>query len=151
MDFENAKIGRYELSVEIEKPVALVWQALTQETNSWWLPDFHMVAPDSTVTLEARAGGRLIEETEVGASLLWASVAMIVPQERILFVGGHFPAWGGPATSMLEWRLESTDNGSRLLVSDSLIGQVTEDTVSSLEHGWRELFSNGLGKHCLAK
>ncbi|MEM6274258.1 MAG: SRPBCC domain-containing protein [Myxococcota bacterium] len=151
MGFEDAKIGRYELAVEIEKPVAQVWQALIHETNAWWLPDFHMVGLDSTVTLEAHAGGRLIEQTEAGASLLWATVAMVVPQERILFIGGHFPAWGGPATSMLEWRLESTDNGTRLLVSDCLIGHVAEETVGSLEHGWRELFTNGLGKHCLAK
>ncbi len=137
----------YELQIPIDAPQAVVWKALTEETNAWWLPDFHMVAADSVVSLQARAGGHLIESVADGGSLLWYTVQMCVPGKSLHLVGFMAPEWGGPATTMLELSLEETDTGIVLVVRDALFGQVTASTAKSLEEGWGKLFGQGLRRH----
>ena len=99
----DAGVARYELEVEIQASPDAVWAALVQETNAWWLPDFHMVGAGSTVTLDARAGGGLIEARPDGAELLWCTVQWIDPGARTLLLVGHLaPDWGGPTTTFLK-------------------------------------------------
>ena len=146
----ETKTLSYELELTIEAAPQRVWQALTLEANSWWLPDFHMAGPDSVVSFEARAGGQLREETAGGASLLWYTVTMCVP-ERSLDLLGHLSAeFGGPATTMLHLALEEVPEGTRLAISDSIIGHVSEGTVASLSSGWMQLFRDGLKAHAEA-
>ncbi len=149
MKSETAPIQalKYELQIPIDAPQAVVWKALTEETNAWWLPDFHMVAADSVVSLQARAGGHLIESVADGGSLLWYTVQMCVPGKSLHLVGFMAPEWGGPATTMLELSLDETDTGTMLVVRDALFGQITESTAKSLEEGWGKLFGQGLKQH----
>lgn len=140
-----ASVLTYELEVPIDAPRAQVWKALTEETNAWWLPDFHMVDPNSTVTLDARAGGHLVEHMEGGGSLLWYTVQMCVPESSLHLVGHLAAGYGGPATTLLELSLKDDGEGTRLIVRDALYGNVSAKTASSLESGWRQLFGEGLG------
>ncbi len=140
-----ANVLKYELEVRIDAPRAKVWQALTEETNAWWLPDFHMVGPDSVVTLDANAGGHLIERMEGGGSLLWYTVQMSVPETSLHFVGHLAAGYGGPATTLLELALSDDGEGTLLVIRDALYGNVSEKTAGSLESGWRQLFGDGLG------
>lgn len=146
--YENAQVGRYELEVEIGGPRTKVWKALTQDTNSWWLPSFHMVGEGSVITLRAEAGGQLLEKMEGGGSLLWYTVHMVDPGKTMYLVGQSFAEWGGPAISQLKLALEDTDKGCKLIVSDTLIGRVTESSIASLQSGWTELFTKGLRHFC---
>ena len=149
MSPESVVRGRYELEITIERPVEHVWTAMTQSVNEWWLPSFRMTGGDAVVSLDPTAGGQLIERSASGASLLWATVTMVVPNDRILFAGHHFPAWGGPSVSFLEWQLETVDVGTCLKVSDQLIGTTSEAGLQSLRDGWKELFSDGLKSYCV--
>ncbi|MFT7667929.1 MAG: hypothetical protein ACI8X5_000615 [Planctomycetota bacterium] len=142
-----ATILQYEFELTIKAPTAKVWQALTEETNAWWLPDFHMVAAGSTVTLDARAGGPLVEQMENGCSLLCYTVTMCVPESSLHLVGHMAPQWGGPATTMLELALSECDAGTKFIVRDAIYGNAKEKVASSLESGWRQLFGQGLGAH----
>ena len=80
----------YELAIQINAPRERVWKAITQEANYWWLPDFRMVGENSTVSLELKAGGGLIEQTEEGGSLLWYTVQWFQPSSFVLYLVGHF-------------------------------------------------------------
>lgn len=144
---DTAQVARYELEIEIAAPPERVWQALTQETDAWWLGDFRMVAPGSRVTFDARAGGELREEQADGGSLLWYTVQMVKPGEAIWLVGHTAPDWGGPATTMLKLALEKRAGGCALLVTDALVGHVSDQLCASLESGWRQLFGDGLGRY----
>ena len=137
----------YVLEVAIDAPRGAVWTALTEETNAWWLPDFHMVSSESVLTLDARAGGMLIEHQEGGASLLWYTVQMVRPGEALHLVGHVAPEWGGPATTMLSLTLEARGDRTVLHVRDALYGHVTEDQAESLRSGWTQLFTEGLRQH----
>ena len=144
------RAARYELEIPIQAPVEVVWKALTEDTNAWWLPDFHMVGEGSVVTLEARGGGQLIEIQAEGGSLLWYTVQCCKPGEVLHLVGHVAPDWGGPATTMLKLALEENDGGTRLRVSDALFGCIDDDSVQSLIDGWTQLFTEGLAKHAEA-
>ena len=138
---------KYELEIEIEAPRERVWEALTNETDMWWLPDFRMVGEGSAVHFEARAGGHLVESREDGGSLLWYTVQMCMPGESLHLAGHIAPEWGGPATTMLHLALAEKDGKTVLLVQDALFGHVAEKTANSLESGWRQLFTDGLKQH----
>lgn len=137
---------KYELEIAIDARREKVWAAILNDTNSWWLPDFHVAGPDSTVTLDPVAGGRgLVEETPDGDSLLWYSVQMFQPSVFKIYLVGHVaPEWGGPTTSMLKLAVEETATGCVLKVTDARHGFVDEAAVQSYSAGWTQLFTDGL-------
>ena len=139
---------KYELEIAIDAAPAAVWDALVNETNLWWLPDFHMGGPDSKVTLEPKAGGQLVEQVESGMSLLWYTVTACHPGESLELVGSLSPDFGGPSTSMLGIRLEEKPDGTTLFkVRDAVFGHVSDKSLESMSSGWTELFEKGLKAH----
>lgn len=146
-----ASVQQYALQIPIKAPRSRVWTALTRETDRWWLSSFRMTGPDATVSLNAEAGGLLIERRPNGASLLWYQVLMCEPGVALHMVGHLGPDWGGPATSMLKLTLEEAADGCVLHVADALVGVVGEATAASLKAGWTELFTTGLKRHVEAK
>jgi uncharacterized protein YndB with AHSA1/START domain len=142
---KEAGVALYELEVEIEASPERVWQALIHETNAWWLPDFHMVGPGSTVAFDPRAGGGLIETLPDGGSLLWCTVHWIRPTERMIYLVGHFsPDFGGPTTSNLKLAVEPLGAGSVLKVTDAHHGNIDDGNLDSLQSGWTTLFTDGM-------
>lgn len=139
----DARCAQYELSISIQASRPRVWRGLTDQLGSWWLPDFHMLGPDSLVTLEPRAGGRLYEQ-QAARELLWYTVLAIAPDESLDLAGYCTADYGGPSTTMLSIRLAAEKQGTRLTIRDALFGHVTEGHVESLRSGWTQLFTDGL-------
>ena len=137
----------YELQVDIMAPKNRVWKAITDETNAWWLPDFHMLGNQSVVSFDCRAGGQLIESRPDGSSLLWYTVQMCKREESLYLVGYIAPDFGGPATTMLRLKLVGTQNGTTLMIQDSICGHIEDSTASCLEIGWAQLFGEGLKQY----
>lgn len=142
----EARVASYELEIAISAPPERVWKAITDETNAWWLPDFHMLGEDSIVTFDTQAGGGLVEQLEGGGSLLWYTVLWNQPDEFTLYLVGHSaPKWGGPNTSTLQLTVEpSGENACVLKVSDARFGHIVEENLQSLQEGWTWLFTDGL-------
>ena len=139
----DVRCAEYEFSILINASVQRVWKGLTGQLSSWWLPDFHMLGPDSLVTLEPRAGGRLFEQN--GASeLLWYTVLAISPEVSLDLAGYCTADFGGPSTTLLSIRLATEKTGTRLTIRDSLLGHVTDGHAESLRSGWKQLFTEGL-------
>ena len=151
LDTEASEAGcvRYELEIEIKAERQVVWKAIIEETNIWWLPDFHMVDETSTVEFDVRPGGRgLIEHRDDGAFLVWYSVQFYQPDQfKIYLVGNVAPDWGGPSTSNLCLSLEEHHNGCILKVRDAHHGSVNDTYINSLKDGWGRLFGEGLRNH----
>jgi len=138
---------KYELELPIRASVEVVWKSLVDETNAWWLPEFHMAGPESVVSFDANAGGLLVERAEDGSSLLWYTVQMCVPKQSIHLVGHTAPQWGGPALSMLELALEDADGGTLFIVREAIFGNTSESSAKCQSEGWELLFGDGLRKH----
>ena len=62
----DVRCVQYDFSISINASRQRVWKGLTEQVGDWWLPDFHMLGPDSLVRLEPRAGGRLYEHSDAG-------------------------------------------------------------------------------------
>jgi uncharacterized protein YndB with AHSA1/START domain len=141
-----ASVVQYELEIEIEASPERVWTAIIEETNCWWLPDFHMVGADSIVTFDPTPGGKgMVENLEGGGGLLWYAVHYHDPKHFTIYLVGHIaPDWGGPSTSNLKLSLEESENGCTLKVADAQYGNVSQQSVQSLVDGWGQLFSKGL-------
>lgn len=143
----DAACAQYELQVQIEAPPERVWRAIVEETNAWWLPDFHMVGENSTVEFDTSPGGRgLVEYTDDGGNLLWYSVHFFLPKEYKVYLVGHIaPDWGGPSTSNLRISVTETDSGDSVVqISDAVHGNIDDGSLQSLESGWNQLFTDGL-------
>lgn len=136
-----------ELDVQIDAPPDEVWQAVTDETDAWWIAELRCVAGDSRVTLEPHAGGRMFEENAAGGSLLWFTVIAVEPGASLNLAGHMAPPFGGPATAYLLLRVEAHDGGTRVSLTNSMHGVVDEATLASTEAGWRMLLENGLKRH----
>lgn len=144
-DKTNPAAAQYQLEVEISADPDRVWKAIVTEINAWWLPDFHMVGPASTMRFEPRAGGGLIEEDPAGGSLLWYMVQWIRPVERTVYLVGHIaPDWGGPSCSHLKFAVQPRGRGGVVTITDSHFGHVSDQNLASLREGWGALFRDGL-------
>ncbi len=138
------QVAHYEFTIEIDGSAQRVWRALTDQLGAWWLPHFHMLGENSLVELEPWAGGRLFEKGD-GRELLWYTVIAIESEKSIDLSGFMTMKFGGPATTLLSLQIHNlSESKCRLQISDSLFGRVTEDSVRSLQSGWKELFVDGL-------
>lgn len=143
-DLTDAKIIKYQFEVPIKRSAADIWALMVDEIDAWWMNDFRALREGSKVTLNAETGGQLIESAVDGSCLEWYRVQMVMPGKSLYLVGYMAPDWGGPTTSMLKLAVESRDDGGALIVSDALLGNVTEASASSAEGGWKMLFEDGL-------
>lgn len=133
------------MQVEINAPRERVWKALIEETNAWWLPDFHMTGAGSTVTFNSNAGEGLVEHHASGSSLLWYTVHWYRPDEfAVHLVGEIAPDWGGPATSHLKLSVDEQDGKSVFHLADAHSGHINHAGLKSLYDGWTQLFTDGL-------
>lgn len=148
---ENTKFGchQYELEVAIEAPRERVWRALINETNAWWLPDFHMVGEDSVVEFDLSPGGRgLVEHLDGGGFLVWYQVQFFIPDQFTLHMVGNLgPDWGGPATTNMKLQVDETESGSVVKISDAHHGRISGDNMESQKAGWTQLFTDGLASY----
>ncbi len=143
-DLTDANIFKYQFELPIKRSAADIWAIMVDEIDAWWMNDFRALGEGSKVTLNAETGGQLIERAADGSSLEWYRVQMVSPGKLLYLVGYIAPDWGGPTTSMLKLAVEDRDNGGALLVSDALLGNVTEASAKSAEGGWKTLFGDGL-------
>ncbi len=146
MNTSSSTCHQCELEIAMEATRERVWKAIFEDTNRWWLPDFHVAGPDSVVTFDPRAGGRgLIEETSDGGGLLWYRVQMYLPAEFAIYLIGHIaPEWGGPSTSSLKLSVEESKTGCVFKVTDARHGNIDAKHIQSAQDGWNQLFNEGL-------
>ncbi|MCG8406232.1 MAG: hypothetical protein MI923_13630, partial [Phycisphaerales bacterium] len=100
----------YTLEFQLRAPAAVVWDAMTVKTNDWWLPDFHVAASNSIVSLDTRLGGHLIERTEEGGGIIWFTVHACTPGRSLTLIG-PLCLDCGPATTMLTLSLQDNEEG----------------------------------------
>ncbi|MEM7164705.1 MAG: SRPBCC domain-containing protein [Planctomycetota bacterium] len=142
----SPNLGAHTVALEIPIQASRenVWRALVDETGNWWREDFLVTKGDNRrFQLEPHVGGRLYEETDSGAGLLWFTVTAIEPQKSLNLAGHIAPPWGGPATSQLSFQLEDHDGGTLVKFHDYLFGVVSEAMQQAMTDGWKLLLEDG--------
>ena len=140
----EASAARIELEVPIEASIDEVWQAVVERPDAWWVSELRCVPGESTVTLDARAGGNLVEKNDSGGSLLWFTVIAVDPPRSINLAGAIAPPFGGPCQAFLLLELVAQDGVTVVKMTNSLHGHVDESTLPDIEGGWKLLLENGL-------
>jgi hypothetical protein len=90
-------------------------------------------------------GGKMYEDLGKGAGFVWYTVTGIDPLNKINLVGYMTPAFGGPATTMLELSLEEKGKNTVLHVRDATLGPISNSEEK--EAGWKMLFEEGLKEY----
>lgn len=142
----DARIVRYELAVDIAADPAKVWQALTAEMHRWWLPDFRMAPGHQKIHLELRPGGRWYEDAGDQGGLVWGQVIAFETGVSLHLAGDIAPPWGA-ARVYMHLQLEPAGATTTLRVTNVMIGDVDEAAASSIESGWKLLFTDGLKRY----
>lgn len=132
---------RVELEIPIDAPRDRVWKTLCEDPTSWWPRDFYATGAKRFV-IEPRLGGSFYEDAGDGAGLVWYTVMGIDPKKSMTLSGFIVPDFGGPATSLLELKLEGSGKKTVLKVSDAHFGKRNEEC--DREEGWRTIFEAGL-------
>ena len=118
------------------------------EIGQWWRPDF-LVCEGSTMSLQPRVGGLLYEKTSPeGSGFVWGNIISFQPEKNLSYLAQIVPPWGGPAQSVVQVSLSDPKNGgegktTRLTLTDSLIGHLSDELLSGLDDGWRQLYGEG--------
>ena len=104
-------------------PPAAVWAALTNWT-AWWDPAHSYSGKPGTLTLDARAGGALLE-TWPGGSTLHATVVNAMPPTLLRLHGGFGPLQSLPVTAVLDFTLKAEGGATRLTMTYRVAGSAT--------------------------
>jgi len=133
------------LEIEIDAPVSTTWNAMIQDIGQWWRRDFLICENSTGMTLEPHVGGLLLERAgDDGCGYAWGSIISFQPESHLGYVAQIVPPFGGPAQSVVQIALETLENDrTKLTLTDSIIGHVTDDLFSCLEDGWRMLYADG--------
>ena len=120
-------------SIEVQAPVERAFAVFTQEMNSWWPPEHHILkGPVAEMVLEPREGGDVYDRGADGSVCRWARVLAYQPPERLVISWDINTAWG------IEEDLERSSE-----VEIRFIAEGPERTRVELEH--RHLERHGEG------
>lgn len=81
------RVVRIEAELNIERPPAEVFAALTTGLDAWWP---HRTRPDARIVYEPHVGGRVFEDWGDGGGQAYGSVVEYAPGQRhtLVFSGG---------------------------------------------------------------
>lgn len=122
------------VNVAVEPEVAFA--VFTEEIGSWWLPGprYRNDGAPSTMTLEPKLGGRLLQVYEDG---------------REPFVFGKLVAWEPPTRLLLEWRLSNFAPDEATEVEVRFAPTETGTSVVVTHSGHHELRADHPARHGL--
>lgn len=143
---ETAAVGVTNVIVEVKiaSPITRVWKALVDETGDWWHRDFSTAPGMQAFTIEPTLGGKVFEDWGNGNGQMWGTVYGFREPNFLQFVGDVSKDWGGPARSIITWRLEESGAETLLRHEHSQLGPTSDKTRSSLETGWQFLLRDCL-------
>jgi uncharacterized protein YndB with AHSA1/START domain len=120
-------------SIVVNAPVARAFTLFTDEMDSWWPPEHHLLkSPLAATVFEPRVGGRIIDRGVDGSECPWSRVLAYEPPTRVVF------SWD----IGLDWQLQ-TDPAKTSEVEVRFVALADGRTRVELEH--RHLDRHGDG------
>jgi len=148
---EDCGVVRVKMKFDYPVPPRAVWTTFTRDMAKWWPKDFFTDPRAKAMMFEARLGGRWYEDWGHGRGRVWHTVVTFDPPRVLETMGVLFPEFGGPATTTLRLEFQARGKGTRLRLTDSIFGTVTNKTRKSFEKGWEALLGEALGGYLKQK
>ena len=125
----------FTVSNRVAVPVtaAEAWDALVNDIDAWWPRDHTWWDSDSTLTIDAVAGGCFCErtgDTTDDRQARHLEVAFVDPEHLLRLLGGLGPLQGLGLHGVLEFRLTPAGTGTSIEMWYRTGGYVAEDLVA---------------------
>ncbi|WP_139489073.1 helix-turn-helix domain-containing protein [Brevibacillus dissolubilis] len=133
---------RIEQEIVIQAPREKVFEALTQDVQSWWQYRLAPAGVKSTLQLKPELGGTFIETWGDHQGALWGTVYYIHAPVEIR-LQGHLGMKGAVNSSYI-YQLEEKGDATVLKLSHTASGYIEDGWKESHEHGWQELLGKFL-------
>jgi len=137
-----------ELSNRIPTKQTKVWEALTQQTNRWWVADYYQSPTTVEMVLEPKLGGLFYEDAGKNEGFVWATVIALHSPNHLVLRGDLSPDFGGPAISYLKFILEEKKGATTLNLQDTIMGTISQKRLKEIRERWKILL-DGLMKYCV--
>jgi uncharacterized protein YndB with AHSA1/START domain len=134
------------IDIEINATVTKTWSLMISDIGQWWRKDFLICENSQGMTIQPKVGGLLCEKTAGDdTGYAWGQIISFQPETHLAYVAQIVPPWGGPAQSVVQISLQPGESRDTtvLTLTDSLIGHVSDDLLSGLDDGWRQLYGEG--------
>ncbi len=148
---QQSKTINILLEIPIKAAISDVWDCLLNDVNLWWRKDFYTSTKTKQFIIEPRVGGRMYEDYGNDEGLLWAEVIVLDSPNTIEFKGHLSPQFGGPAMSFLKLTLKEDSSDTILTLSDTVFGDVDDNTQKELSSGWKMIYEHTFKKYVESK
>ena len=143
-------------SAPVQAPNAEVFSAMTQRISEWWHPDHSWSGDAANFYFTPGAGGCFCERLPNGGSVEHLHVIYFAPTTQIRFTGALGPLAPMGLLGTMNWRIEESEDGRKLVfeyhvigrapggtpqlapIVDGVIGQQHTRLLNLLEHGTAE-------------
>jgi uncharacterized protein YndB with AHSA1/START domain len=126
----HSSAGGFTLENTVTVPVdaGTAWTALVEQVDAWWPKDHSWFGKDGRFTIEPRAGGCFCEIAGPRQSMHML-VTYADPGRLLRMTGGLGPLQGMGLSGALEWRFETTADGTRITLHYVAGGYTTGDSA----------------------
>ncbi|WP_455204978.1 metalloregulator ArsR/SmtB family transcription factor, partial [Kaarinaea lacus] len=138
----DVKKIRIEQEIKIKASPALVFKALTEDTQKWWGLPYMQNLDAKQLILEPKLGGRLYEVWSETDGAQWATVTAIKENELLELTGRL--AMHGAVQCVVYFNLEPEKDYTLLKFSHHAIGDISEETYQGFSGGWDDLLATRL-------
>jgi uncharacterized protein YndB with AHSA1/START domain len=91
----EAATGSVQKSIVVEAPIERAFSVFTDEIDTWWSPDHHIIeAPLAKMVFEPRVGGNIYDVGTDGSECRWSRVLAYEPPTRVVFSWDLNLQWG---------------------------------------------------------
>jgi uncharacterized protein YndB with AHSA1/START domain len=114
MHEQTTSVAPISKSVVVPRTQEDAFRLFTEGLATWWPLRTHSITDPEpeTAVFEPRVGGRLYERTSAGEELLWGTVTVWEPPDRLAYT--WHPGRGEETAQEVEIRFLPVENGTRL-------------------------------------
>ena len=111
-----------KFDVNVNAPVAKVYDALVGQVGSWWNPEHTYSHDAKNLSIDPRPGGCFCEKLPNGGGVEHLRVVYVAPPEVLRLSGGLGPLQGSGVAGSMTWKLTGDGDHTRVQLSYSVGG-----------------------------
>ena len=111
-----------KFDVNVNAPVAKVYDALVGQVGSWWNPEHTYSHDAKNLSIDPRPGGCFCEKLPNGGGVEHLRVVYVAPPEVLRLSGGLGPLQASGVAGSMTWKLTGDGDHTRIQLSYSVGG-----------------------------
>lgn len=140
----NQEFQRIQIAQEItiDAPKEKVFEALLNDTKSWWGAPYLSADNCTDIQIEAKVGGKFFETWGPSEGRIWGYVTQL-KHNHFLEVTGPF-CMTGAIHAVVCFEVEDRGSSTLVKLSHDACGYISEESKSQYAFGWKDLLGTRL-------